>query len=726
MSQYPSAPARLQIKQLALCVAFAIPAMVQAQQATPTVTLPEVKVQANALGETTEGTGSYTTGKSKTSTPLSMSLRDTPQSVSVVTQQRIEDQGLLNITDVLNNVTGVSVNQYETSRGQFTARGFDINTIMIDGVPTTWDQPWSSGEIFTSLATYDRVEVVRGSTGLTTGAGEPSGAVNLVRKRASSKELTGTVELGIGSWNQVRTMGDVSFAVNEAKTLRGRVVAEYQDRDSYIENLSNKNQTIFATMEADLSPNTLLTLGLSRQENNAKGSMWGGLPVWYADGGKANWDRSKTSAADWTRWDTSYENYFGSLEHRFDNDWKLKASYSHGDRKADSYLLYLSGAPDRTTGLGMFTFPGSYNVRTKQDDFALQASGPFQLFGRKHELAVGYTYSKQKFNADSRTATPGGGLAPDFNDIESFPEPSWSGLNYYGDNVTKQQAIYGAARFSITDPLKLILGARVTSYKKSGDGAASAPFSMSFDHEVTPYAGLVYDINETYSAYASYTDIFRPQQNRDINGKYLDPVQGKSTEAGIKAEFLDGRLNGSFAVFQIKQDNLAQSTGVNIPGTVPPETAYRSSEGATSDGFELDMTGELSPGWNVSAGYSQYKLKDANGADINSIYPRKLIRLFTSYRLKGELNAVTLGGGVNWQGTTYTNAANPLGATERIQQDSYALVNLMARVELNKQTSLQLNLNNLLDEKFYGMFDAYSQYTWGAPRNVTASVRYKF
>lgn len=725
MSQHPCAPARLQVKQLALCVALAIPAMVQAQQAAPT-TLPEVKVQANALGETTEGTGSYTTGKSKTSTPLSMSLRDTPQSVSVVTQQRIEDQGLLNITDVLNNVTGVSVNQYETSRGQFTARGFDINTLMIDGVPTTWDQPWSSGEIFTSLAMYDRVEVVRGSTGLTTGAGEPSGAVNLVRKRATSKELTGTVELGVGSWNQARAYADLSTPVNEAKTLRARVVAEVQNRDSYINNLSNKNQTLYATLEADLSPNTVLALGASRQENNSNGSMWGGLPVWYADGSKTNWDRSKTSAADWTRWDSTYENYFASLEHRFANDWKVKATYSKGDRKADSYLLYLSGAPDRITGLGMFTFPGSYNVRTKQDDFAVQASGPFRLLGRTHELAFGYTYSKQKFNADSRTATPGGGLAPDFNGIESYPEPSWSSLTYYGDNVTKQEAIYGAARFSITDPLKLILGARVTSYKKSGDDAFSAPFSMNFDHEVTPYAGLVYDINNTYSVYASYTDIFQPQQRRDINGKYLDPILGKSMETGVKAEFLDGRVNASAAVFRVKQDNLAQSTGVNIPGSIPPETAYRASEGATSDGFEIDLAGELAPGWNASIGYTKFELSDANGAEVNTIYPRSLLRMFTSYRLKGNFNAVTLGGGVNYQGTTYTNAANPLGVTERIEQNGYALVNLMARFDLDKQTSLQVNVNNLFDKEYYGMFDAYSQYTWGAPRNITATLRYKF
>lgn len=713
------------IRTIPLLVALVLPALARAQDAGSEATLAPVKVSAQILGETTEGSGSYTTGRARTSTPLSLSLRDTPQSVSVVTRQRIEDQAFLTITDVINSVTGVSVNQYETHRGQFTARGFDINVLMVDGVPTTWDQAWSSGEIMTSLAMYDRVEVVRGSTGLTTGSGDPSAAINLVRKRASSKELTGTVEAGFGSWNERRLMADVSTPLNEAKTLRTRLVAEYVDRDSWVDNLKNQHQTLFATFEADLTPDTLLSAGFSRQENSPRGSMWGGLPVWYSDGTRTNWDRSKTTAADWTRWNSVYENYFASIEHRFANDWKVKATYNHGDRTADSYLLYMFGSPNPVSGLGMFTWPGSYKVHSRQEDVGLQANGPFELFGRSHELAVGYVRSTQKFNADSRAAA--GGAAPDFNSWDgSYPEPVWGPLSYYGMATTKQQAFYGAARLSVTDPLKLILGARLTRYERSGDDAFSNPYSMSYNSEFTPYAGVIYDLNESYSLYASYTDIFQPQQRRDINGKYLDPILGKSMEAGVKGEFLGGRLNGSLAVFRIKQENLAQSTGVNIPGTVPPETAYRASEGATSEGFEMELAGELTPGWNASAGYTRFRATDANGVDVNSIYPRQLLRVFTTYRLPGALSALTVGGGVNWQGKTYTYATNPLGALDKIEQKPYSLVNLMARYDITKQLSAQLNVNNVFDKTYYGMFDAYDQMTYGAPRSATLSMRYKF
>ncbi len=705
---------------------FTVPLAAHAQQQTGGENvLPAIEVVEKNAGETTEGTGSYTTGRTRTALPLGTSLRDTPQSVSVVTRQRIEDQNLLTITDAINNVTGVSVNQYETNRAQFTSRGFDINTLMIDSVPTTWDQAWSSGEIMSSLAIYDRVEVVRGATGLTTGAGDPSAAINLVRKRARSKELTGNATLGIGRWNEYRAMADVSTPVNQSGTVRARVVGEYVSRDSWVDKLQNENKTVYATIEADLSPDTLLSAGISHQDNDSRGAMWGGLPVWYSDGTRTNWSRSKTTSADWVRWDSIYKSHFASVEHRMTNDWRLRASYNYGDRDGDSALLYLLGSPDRTTGLGMSTFPGFYDVNTRQEAIGLQAAGPFELLGRTHELAFGYVHSQQKFNANNRSAS--GGAAPNFNTWDgSYPEPAWGPLSFYGNSKTTQEAVYGAARFRVADPLQLILGVRVTNYEKTGEEASSDPYRLKFNREVTPYAGIIYDLNENYSVYASYTDIFQPQQERDINRNYLDPIIGKSTEVGAKGEFFGGALNASVAVFRIRQDNLAQSTGTTIPGTTPPETAYRASEGATSEGFEFDLAGELAPGWNASIGYTHFKAKDAAGNDVNTHYPRDLFRLFTTYRMKGAWSPLTVGGGVNWQSKTYTNASNPLGVVERIEQKDYALVNVMARYDFSEQWAAQLNINNVFDETYYGMFDAFSQFTYGAPRNAMLSMHYKF
>ena len=707
-------------KKLAVLLGLVFPVAAVADDGA---VMPQIEVTAQKLD-------TYTADRSRAATPLNMALRDTPQSVSVITSQRIEDQALQTVSDVVNNVTGVSVNQYETHRAGFTARGFDIDNLQIDGVPTTWDQPWSSGEVVGSLATYERVEVVRGATGLMTGAGNPSAAINLVRKRAASKELAGSVEIGIGRWNERRAMADVATAVNASGTVRARVVGEIQRADSWIDLQKSRSRTFYGTVEADLAPRTVLSAGFSRQKNDPSGPMWGGLPYWYTDGSKTAWDVSKTSAAAWTRWETDYDNAFANLEHAFESGWKLRASFSQGDRKGDSALLNLSGVPDRATGLGMGAFAGSYITRTKQDDFSLHASGPFELAGRKHEAAIGYMHSKQKFNADSRAADYGSDYPPvgDFNNWNgaAYPEPQWGAPTFYESSVTKQEALYGVARFALTDALKAIVGARVTNYDKTGVGAWSPAYQLKHDNELTPYAGVVFDLNDNISAYGSYTEIFQPQNRKDLEGNILDPVVGKSYEAGVKGDFLDGRLNASLGLFRIKQDKLAQEVDLvdrDGGGPLAPEAYYRAAEGAKSDGFEFELSGELARGWNATAGYSQFSAKDAAGADINSVYPRKLFRVFTTYRM----GALTVGGGVNWESRTFTrDPAAPAGSSGLIEQDSFALANLMARYDITKQLSAQVNVSNLFDKKHFGMFAAYGAITYAAPRSVSASLKYRF
>ena len=731
MNQQAHARTGLTLNRLAVAVALAMPLLVQAQTAGQDAVLQQVEVSAQKTDDTT---GTYNVGRTRSATPLDMSLRDTPQSVTVITQQRIQDQFLQNVTDVINNVAGVSVNQYETHRGGFTSRGFDIDNLQIDGVPTTWQQQWSGGETLSSLATYDRVEVVRGSTGLMTGAGNPSASINLVRKRATSKVLTGSADVSVGSWSDRRGLVDVSTPLTQSGNVRARVVGEIHKADSYVNSLKTDDNTIYATVEADLTPATLVSVGFSRQTTDPNGPMWGGLPFWYSDGTQTNWDVSKTSTANWTKWETSYNNAFANLEHTFDNGWKLRASYTDSVRKSDSALLYLSGTPDRVTGLGMFAFSGAYVTETKQQDAGIQLNGSFNLGGRKHDAAFGYTHSKQKFNSNSRAADFGtaDSSVGNFNNWNpaAYPTPTWGPETFYERSETTQDGLYGVGRFSLADPLKLIVGARVTKYEKSGTGLYTTAYNIKHDNEVTPYAGLVYDINSTFSAYGSYTEIFQPQNYKDLAGNYLDPIEGKNKEIGIKGEFLDGRVNASFALFKISQDKLAQAAGnVVRPGSTLPEAYYRAADGATSEGFDLEVTGEVARGWNASASYTHYSAKDADGLPFNSIYPRDLFRVFTTYDLSGPLAGVTVGGGINWEGKTYTtDPAAPAGNTtnNQILQDSFAMVNLMARYEINKNWSAQLNVDNLTDKKHLAMFAAYNQITYGAPRRVTAALKYRF
>ncbi|MGA6134981.1 ferric-rhodotorulic acid/ferric-coprogen receptor FhuE [Acinetobacter dispersus] len=695
-------------------------AFAEGDNSTENAKLPTITVKADELEK--EKTA-YTVKKTTTAVPLGLSVKETPQSVSIITEQRIKDQGLTSLVDVAENVTGINAQRYETNRNSLHARGFQIDNYQIDGVPTRYEQPWSSGETATSAVLFDRIEVVRGATGLMTGPGNPSAAINMIRKRATSTVPTGNLEVSGGSWNNYRVTGDISNSLNESGSLRGRAVAQYEQGDSYIDLLNKQALTTLITGEADLTENTLLSAGVSYQENKGDSPMWGGLPVWYSDGSRAKWDRSKTTSTNWARWDSDYTNLFADITHRFNENWNAKLSYSRGDRNGDSKLLYLSGSPDKNTGLGLGAFAGSYITNTQQDDIGLQVNGKFELLGQQHELTLGYIHSTQDFKSDSRNANYATQPAINFNNWNgSYLAPKWSDASFYEKSKTKQDAVYFATRWTILEPLKLILGGRLTDFQKTGNGLWTPAYDIKHNNEFTPYAGVIYDFNDAISAYASYTSIFQPQSEQDINGKVLDPIEGKSTEIGLKSGWFDGRLNGTLALFKIEQDNLAQQAGVHENKDI----YYRAAKGTESKGFELELSGEILPDWKLTAGYSQFKATDINGDDINSELPRKMIQTFTTYQLPGKFSALTVGGGVNWQSSTYVKAVNPLKVTEKVEQGSYALVNLMARYQLTKDFSAQLNINNLFDKEYYGIFPAYGQTTWGTPRNATLALRYQF
>ncbi|EPX3187286.1 TonB-dependent siderophore receptor [Acinetobacter baumannii] len=710
-----------QINALALAIAMStISAHAETDQQTSEYgILPTIKVKA---GSGQENEKSYIAGKTDTAVPLGLSVREVPQSVSVITQQRLQDQQLSTLVEVAENVTGVSVNRYETNRGGIYSRGFVVDNYIIDGIPTTYSLPWSSGEIFSSMALYDHIDIVRGATGLTFGAGNPSAAINMVRKRATSTEPTANVEVSAGSWDNYRVMGDIANSLNQSGTVRGRAVAQYEQGDSYTDLLSKEKLTLLLSAEADLSENTLLSGGVTYQEDDPRGPMWGGLPVWFSDGTKTNWSKNTTTSADWTRWNVKYTNLFADLTHKFNDNWSAKLSYSHGKRDANSKLLFVPGSVDKNTGLGLSPYASAYDLEVEQDNASLQLNGSFDLWGLEQKVVLGYQYSNQDFTAYARSTDTKMEIGNFFEWNGSMPEPVWNAPTLNEKYNIEQNALFAATYLNPTEPLKFILGGRFTNYEKNIYGRSS---SIKYDHEFVPYAGIIYDFNDVYTAYASYTSIFQPQDNKDFDGNYLDPVEGNSTEVGLKSAWFDGRLNGTLALYHIKQDNLAQEAG-QVTRNGVKETYYRAAKGATSEGFEVEVSGQITPDWNITAGYSQFSAKDANDVDVNTQLPRKMIQTFTTYKLPGKLENITVGGGVNWQSSTYINAENPKEVIEKVEQGDYALVNLMARYQITKDFSAQLNINNVFDKKYYGVFPAYGQITLGAPRNAALTLQYKF
>lgn len=686
------------------------------------VTLAPVQVSATGIGNTTEGTNSYTTGSMNTATRLGLSIRETPQSVTVITRQMIDDMQLESLTDVVNTVNGVTSTNQDSSRNSFSARGFAINNYQIEGVPTAWESGYSAGESQIDTVLYDRIEVVRGANGLISGAGNPSAAINLVRKKADSREFIGHASISAGSWDRYQGTVDISTPLNEAGTVRGRVVGSYLDERSFVDLLENEKTVFYGTLAADLTDSTVMNVGISQQQNKPTGSTWGGLPAWFSDGSRTDWSRSKTVGADWTKWSSEVTNYFANVEHEFASGASIYAAYSKSINEGDLKLLWRGGIPDRQTGLGMTASPSRYDNEREQDNIDIYGNLPFALFGRDHELTVGLMHSKQDFIAKRlypQNVEPSLGNFYEWDG--SYPEPQWGEKTPYTSHKNEQLGGYAVAKLSLADPLKLILGSRLTNWEIEGMKWNGDLYKFDHNQVVTPYAGLIYDINDVYSTYVSYTDIFNPQNAQDRNGNFLDPLEGENYEAGIKAEYLQGRVNAALSVFRIEQDNLAQAdTGFLVPGTT--SQASFAAEGTTSKGFEVEVSGAITDNWNLMVGWSQFQAEDADGTAVNTNYPRRTAILFTTYRM----NQLTLGGGVNWESSNYTLATNPLGQAEKLKQDSYALVRLMAKYQMTPALSAQLNINNLFDEKYYTNIGFYSQLAYGTPRNANLTLKYDF
>lgn len=680
--------------------------------------LPTLKFTANQLGEITENSGVYTPGSIATATRLVLKPKETPQTISVITRQEMDDFNLNSIDDVMRHTPGVSVVTYDSERTEYYSRGFAIQNFQYDGIPMNRDSAYSAGNTLSDMAIYDRIEVLKGATGLLTGVGDPGATINLIRKKPT-KDFQGNVSLGLGTWNNYRGQIDLSGPLNETGSIRARGVAAYQDKESQLDRYERKTPVFYGILEADLTDNTLLTVGADYQDNKPKGSTWGGIPIYNSAGQFNKMPRGFNNGANWSNWEQYTRTIFSTLEHKFDNDWVAKIQLNHQINGYDAQLGAAAGGhPNPSTGTGVSMWAGNYKGETKSDAADIYATGPFQLFGREHELVVGASISESTWKNNGYSAPTGYKTSVDqyYQWNGNVAEPDWQRGNHWSNNeTTKQNGFYLTSRLNLHDDLKVILGGRIANYK-SEETKESGIF--------IPYVGAVYDLNDQYSVYASYSTIFKPQSAQNPNGKTLDPLEGENYEAGIKGEFFDGRLNASLAYYQLKQDNFAKE----IPNVLTPSggVASEALQGVKTKGAELEVTGEIRPGWNLHAGFN-HKISKQDGIKQSTLTPENEFSLYTSYKLNQWVDGLTIGGGARWQDKTWGDVTNPMykDPVKHVVSD-YWLFDAMANYEVNDQLSVSFNVNNLLDEKYYTIFSWYSTYTWGEGRNYNLGLKYKF
>lgn len=670
----------------------------------------------------TEGSEDYTVKAQSTATRLPLSLRQTPQSVSVVTRAQIDDFQLNDVNALLATVPGVNVQAQESDRFYYSARGFDIQTFQVDGIGLPFAFEVQTGSIDTAI--YDHIEVVRGAPGLLSSTGNPSAVVNFVRKRPSKTFKTST-SAQYGSFDALRLDADVSVPLTRDGSIRARAVGAYSDADSYLDRYHLRRWTGYGIVEADLGPNTVASAGYGYQNHQSHGAMWGALPLYYTDGTRIDLPRSANTGPDWAGWNVVDRQIFGDITHSFGNGWTAKVSAIRRAVSEQDKLFYVYGNPDRTTGDGVFSYPGAFDAEGRDLTIDAYVSGKAKLFGRDHDVMVGVNRGARRYRQ---------GSAYDFSQVGlglplattlfdgSFPEPVFPAFTPSLDTHTRRETVYGLVRLHLADPLKIMLGGNYTRAFSEGDSYGTP---TDYDRKrFLPFVGATYDLGANVSAYASFATIFNPQSQFNADNRLLKPIEGDNLEAGLKGEWFGGRLNASAAVFQARQKNTAEAAGFDA---VRGRTIYRGVD-ATSQGIELEFGGQLLPGVQATGGYTIMRIRGVDDQPVRTFVPRNTARLNVTYS-PPSLPALKLGASAQYQSRMYLEpegiVSTTTGEQVRITQGAYAALDLLTRYDLTDHLSLSANLRNVTNAKYLGALN-YDQGFYAAPRTILGTIRFKY
>ncbi|MEJ6473575.1 TonB-dependent siderophore receptor [Pseudoalteromonas piscicida] len=669
-------------------------------------------------------------------TGLDLSIKETPQSVTVLNHDYIDDFELEDLEDVMVQATGISRYKYGAGDNtEFTSRGYLVNALVKDGLPTSIAGPQESR---LDTIVYDRVEVLRGAAGLMSGAGQPSATLNVITKQP---DRDGFIEVGaeLGSWNKVRSHIDATGALTDDKALAGRIILAYEDKDSFVDKENSNKVVAYTQLHHYFSDETEASFTIHYQDNELKLSPWG-LPIFYADGTEVDVDKKTNLSSPDGFNSNTHQSYHFKLSHQINLDWALNFGAQYSKTKADITMTYFSGNPDKQTGLGLLGGDRRWVETVDGSNIILGLVGRFELFDRDHQVNI--TYLNADFEStDNRYEELDENARTIFYPLQSIntlhPASHLTATDKqfigYWDKTTKEQSLAISSKLVLTDALHAIAGIKLFDYERSNErDFAWSGFSSDKGNESgqSLYLGFVYDINTQVSTYVSYTDAYEPQLDKvDENLKQLDPITARNIEVGVKTNLFDDSLRVNFAYF----DSLKQDFGVVIPKYADQRPArYRSVDGAKADGFELEIEGNITDDWQVNLGYSDFDVVDENDNDLNLYAPRQSINASTKYTYK----TWSFGLALTWDTDRQVNVLNVPGVdlglptgdrrgAVRAVKESQILANAHIKYDYSEQLSLKLSVSNLTDETFYDTF-GFVPKKYNEPRAYQLSAKYRF
>ncbi|KXV64137.1 ferric iron siderophore receptor [Gluconobacter oxydans] len=652
-----------------------------------------------------------------------VALKDVPQSVSVITQQRMEDSNMLTMADAMRQINGIRVLPGSTANSNYYSRGYQLTT-SVDGTP---DASGTLNNAAFDLSMYDRVEVLRGSSGLLQGGGGAGGVVNEVTKKPG-RDFAVDGSAMVGSFNNYRADVDMTIPLNRSKTLRFRTADLFQDNDFFYKYSHSRKWQAYGALEWDVTPTTTFLVSHAAQQQDITAPYYG-LPVttektlWY--GG-----RDANPSQDW-----GYSNYMtqqtiASITQKLWGDWTATARATFYDQSYNTLYNEPWTTIDAKTGLLQYQDIGVVGMRGKNTSRSadVYAQGSFRLLNRTHHALFGFNYnSYEQLTQYANVNCDAIYNNVSINNTGVVKAPAANCIDYrqnddgYGtDDYAYQWGFYGQLRLEVIRHLSLILGGRVSRFYEKLQYVSPGPKSewtttSDIRGQLTPYLGTVYQITPNISWYASYSSIFTPSVGRQTyRGGGLKPQEGNQVETGFKAEYFHGRLNISSALFRMES--------VNQPVQDPDHSQFYMTTGPIRrQGWEAQIDGEILPGLDVSIGYTYLDTKVSNSkvSDFGGVYsPHHMFKSWVHYNVpSGRLKGLNFGAGIDAN-------SNLRGSYATTVQGGYMTLDSMIGYKINKHLKLQLNATNLTNRYYYERASGVWQFNFpAAPRSFMATLR---
>lgn len=630
----------------------------------------------------------YTVPDATTATRTDTPLRDIPQSIQVVPREVLEDQQVIRLDDALRNVSGVSQNSADPRGQRFQVRGFDSANVLRDGFNLTFGGSFGNSG-FQELANIERVEVLKGPAAILYGTSQPGGIINLVTKKPLSEPYYG-LEFSVGNRGLIEPSIDLSGPLTEDGRLLYRLNALYR-REDYFRDFDVAVERFFIApvLQWKISDRTDLFLNFEYLNDQRPADF--GLVAIGDRVADIPFDRNLGERDDKQTAESIRAGY--QFEHRFDESWTLKNAFN--------FLTYDTISPtataldlDENTGILSRFFEVSDQPSTSYE-LQTNLTGKFKTGPIDHQLLVGIDLKRRVdgpsiFKGDFDANVPINIFNPIYG---ASPRPALEDNPIYFEGTFRNDrlGVFLQDQITLLDNLKLLAGIRYDAVWQNNNTRFLQDVSETsqFTDTLSPRFGIVYQPIEELSLYGSYSQSFFPNSATTVTGEILPPERGEQFEVGVRGEFLDGRLISSLALFNLTRQNLAVTDPNNLNFSV-------ATGEQRSRGLELDIAGEVLPGWKVIANYAYIDAEITEDDDIpvgNRLFnvPEHNFNLWTNYEVQtGALQGLSFGLGFNFVSERLGDNANSFTL------DSYFLTNAAISYKRDNWRAA-LNFRNLFD-----------------------------